>query len=556
MNKNTRTLLAALATTWAASIASAQFYPLPPPAYPGFTNFKLRAVDPYMAQWDIGVNVRARLEDKDDAGFTSGGQNRDFAAGKPTGTTLNNDRFDNNNTYGLLRIMPRIGYTDKWYQVFVQGRSSLSIDDERGHNGTSFKPQVGNATEIANAPGIKAGEGLQENNSDLSLHQAYIFIGNHKEFPVSAKLGRQELVYGDQRQVGNFLWNNNGRSFDAAKVRYQNSLGGVDVFTSGVVYQDNNNFDESHYKNDKFSGAYFNLTKLPGITDKQIVETYIYSRNVEKDSVNEDWSGVAAPFRQPYIQDLYTAGLRIKSKPGAYGNWDYTAEAMHQFGTINNRTATGTAILPINKPSTIAAAPELTQDAYAAIAQVGYTWSDLAWQPRLSLTYSYASGDKNAKDGESNTFQNQFATTHFFYGYMDLNSLQNLHDIRLALEAKPTSKLRVALEGHLQSLDNTNDYWYNVGGVARTPSKGTDQTFVGHDGSTHGKGYGINSGNSADLGEEVDFIVSYSPVPYVNFEGGVAHYFRGDYIKESWSAASSGGSKDASYAYLQLTLNL
>ena len=549
-----QTTLTTLGFVAVAASASAQFYPLPPPAYPGFINSKLRAIDPYAAQWDIGVNIRGRLEDKDDAGFTSGGQNRDFAAGKPTGTTANNDRFDNNNTYGLLRIMPRIGYTDKWYQVFVQGRSSASFDDERGHNGTSFKGA--NAGEIANQPGIRAGDGEQENNSDLSLHQAYVFVGNHKEFPVSLKLGRQELVYGDQRQVGNFLWNNNARSFDAAKVRYQNSLGGLDLFTGGVVYQDNHNFDKSHYDTDKFSGAYFNLTKIPGITQKQIVETYILSRNVEKDSATEDWSGVAAPFRQPYVQDLYTAGLRFKSKPGAYGNWDYTAEGMYQFGTINSRTSTGRAILPVNNAATIDGAKELQQDAYAAIAQLGYTWSDLAWQPRLSLTYSYASGDKNANDGTSNTFQNQFATTHFFYGYMDLNSLQNLQDIRLSLEAKPTAKLRVALEGHLQSLANTNDYWYNVGGVARTPSKATDQTLTGSKGSTGGKGYGINSSNSSDLGEEVDFIISYAPVPYINFEGGVAHYFRGDYIKESWSASTSGGSKDASYAYAQVTFNL
>jgi hypothetical protein len=197
------------------------------------------------------------------------------------------------------------------------------------------------------------------------------------------------------------------------------------------------------------------------------------------------------------------------------------------------------------------AAKEFDQDAYAAIGQIGYTWSELAWQPRLSLMYSYASGDKNAKDGESNTFQNQFATTHFFYGYSDLNSLQNLHDLRLALEAKPTQKLRVAVEGHLQRLDTTKDYWYNVGGVART---GGTQT-LGADGSGSATGgYGINSGNSASLGKEIDFIISYTPIPYLNIEANVSHYFHGDYIKQTW--ANAGGSDDANYAYIQVTLNL
>ena len=536
------TSLASLGFVVAAASASAQFYPPPPPAYPGLTNFNLRAADPYANQWDVGVNIRGRFENKDQAGFTSGGQNNDFRAGNST------DAPDNNNNYTLARIMPRIGYTDKWYQLFVQGRSSASFDDERGNNGTT------NAT-----AGIRAGKGEQENNRDLSVHQAFVAVGNHKEFPVSAKIGRQELIYGDHRQLGHFLWNNNARSFDAGKIRYQNSFGGVDLFTGSVVQHDNGAFDKSHYDNDKLSGAYFNFTTIPVVSKKQIVETYILNRNVELASTAQDWNGVAAPFRQPLVQDLYTAGLRFKSKPNAYGNWDYNAEAMHQFGTINNRittgASTGVAIAPINPGATIAAAGEKDQDAYAAIAQIGYTWSELAWQPRLSLTYSYASGDKNAVDGESNTFQNQFATTHFFYGYMDLNSLQNLHDIRLALEARPTPKLRMAVEGHLQKLASTDDYWYNVGGVARVGGTQTPTLLVGNgNSSTNGSGYGINSGNSANLGAELDFIVSYSPVPYFNIEGGVCHYFTGSYIDQSW--ANAGGSVDASYAYLQLTLNL
>jgi hypothetical protein len=529
------TSLASLGFVVAAASASAQFYPPPPPAYPGMTNFNLRANDPYMNQWDVGLNIRGRFENKDQAGFTSGGQNNDFRNGNSSNAQ------DNNNNYTLARIMPRIGYTDKWYQVFAQGRSSASFDDERGNSG------LNNAN-----PGLAAGKGEQENNRDMSLHQGFVAIGNHKEFPLSTKIGRQELVYGDQRQVGHFLWNNNARSFDAGKLRYQNSLGGVELFTGSVVYHDNNAFDKSHYDDDKFSGAYFNFTKIPVVSKKQIVETYIYSRNVETASTRRDWSGVAAPFRQPFVQDLYTAGFRIKSKPNAYGNWDYTAEGMHQFGTINSRAADGQALRPINTGPQLANAPELTQDAYAAIAQVGYTWTEHAWQPRLSLTYSYASGDKNATDGSSNTFQNQFATTHFFYGYMDLNSLQNLHDLRLALEVRPTPKLRMAVEGHLQKLASTDDYWYNVGGVAR--GGGTQTLAANGIGSTPGNGYGINSGNNANLGTELDFIVSYSPVPYFNIEGGVCHYFTGSYIDQSW--ANAGGSVDASYAYLQLTLNL
>src|SRR3954465_4241460 len=77
--------------------------------FPGYVNEHLRGTDVYMTAWDIGVNVRERQEVKDNAGFTYAGQNADF---RDAGNGNNND---NNNSYLLTRIMPRVGYTAKWY---------------------------------------------------------------------------------------------------------------------------------------------------------------------------------------------------------------------------------------------------------------------------------------------------------------------------------------------------------------------------------------------------------------------------------------------------------
>jgi len=515
MNRSLHLSLICLGLTASAANGLAQYAPTPPRPFPGVINDKLRTSDPYMNQWDIGVNVRARFENKDDAGSTSAGQNWDFAS------SGSGNARDNNNNYTLTRIMPRVGYTDKWYQAFVEGRSSSAFDDERENNNPA-------------APG----KGLLEHDSDINLHQAFVFVGNHKEFPLSLKLGRQELVYGDHRQIGHFRWNNNARTFDAAKVRYQNKWFGVDAFTGSVVTNDNHNFNKSHYDTDKFSGAYFNF---PTLSKTNLVEAFVYNRNVERGSATEDFAGVPAPFRNPNVQDLYTAGFRVKSKPGAFGPWDYSAEVMHQFGTINNQSPAGAYVGPVAPSTGILGARERDQDAYAAILGLGYTWTESAMQPRLAFIYSYASGDKDRLNGQSGTFQNQFATTHLHYGYMDLNSLQNLHDLRLAFTFKPISTVTIALEAHQHFLDTTEDYWYNVGGVAR-----------------NGGGYGIpgtaGTGSSNNLGQELDLVIGWYPRIYTHVELGVSHYFRGDYIKESLS--DNGGSKDASYVYLQLTLNL
>jgi hypothetical protein len=500
--KSALTLVAALTT---ASGLFAQYTPPPPPRpFPGFLNEKLRASDVYMSAWDIGVNLRGRYENKYNAGFTDAGSNWDFST-RP--------QDDNDNAYYLLRAMPRIAYTGKSFAATIEGRSSYSIGDERY---------------TATAPG----KALAERDGPIDLHQAFVFIGNHKEFPVSVKIGRQELAYGDQRLVGHFRWNNNARTFDALKVRWQNPIFGVDVFTGGVVYNDHNNLNAFNPQ-DTFSGAYFNF---PTISAREIVEAYVFSRNTSRGIVTDNWSGVPAPFRFPAPQDIYTLGLRLKSKPAAYDAWDYGVELMYQTG---NRAAVfpGTAVGPA------LTAARLDHTAYAGVLQLGYTWTENAWQPRLAVIYSHGSGDDNAADGKSQTFQNLFPTNHLFYGYMDLSSLQNTQDLRLVYSFKPTPTISVALEGHVQKLTETTDFWYNVAGVPRN--------FTAAVGS--GGGYRINPGYSSDLGYELDLVTGWSITHYAQLELGLSRYFRGDYIKQSLSAV---GSKDASYAYFQLTLNL
>lgn len=197
------------------------------------------------------------------------------------------------------------------------------------------------------------------------------------------------------------------------------------------------------------------------------------------------------------------------------------------------------AVLAGAPAATILAARERDQDAYAAVVQGGYTWSDYSWQPRVGVVYSYASGDDDATDGESETFQNLFATTHLHYGFMDLNSLQNLHDIRIVFQAKPLANVSFSIEHHFQFLDTNRDYWYNVGGVA-------------HNGGAYSDA--LTASGSNTLGQETDFVVSWHPIPSTQIELGLSHYFRGDYIKDTLE--DNGGSKDSSYVYLQLTLSL
>ena len=158
--------------------------------------------------------------------------------------------MDNDNSYLMSRIRARLGYTGKWFNVLVEGRSSSTTGDDR-------------------APG--AGP---ESDGIVDLHQAYLTLGNHKEFPVSVKIGRQELSYGDERIIGAFAWNNVGRVFDLAKVRWQNPWFAADFFSGRVVIPDDNNFNVPN-DYDYFSGIYASIKKIP----KHLTEFYLLSRN-------------------------------------------------------------------------------------------------------------------------------------------------------------------------------------------------------------------------------------------------------------------------------------
>jgi hypothetical protein len=501
-----KTKLKSLATTAlvlaAARETYAQYAPPPPPTpFQGFINEPLRANDPYMNKWDIGGSFRVRYEAKTGFGL----------AGLPGSLDFRDHGADVSNDYLLEKARYRIGYTDKWWSAFVEGRSSFAQDDQRFNYFASPVP-----------PFTRNRNGLGPESDTFDLHQAYLTFGNHKEFPLSLKVGRQELSYGEERLVGAFAWNNIGRVFDAVKVRWQNEWFGADFFTSRVVIPEDGRFNVNN-DYDYFSGVYATSLKIP----KNIFELYFLARNATQSAISAE---PQPQFPQPGARDIYTYGFRLKSKPGEFGNWDYTVEAAGQFGQYRDRR------LGVNSP-------ELDHEAYMAVLQGGYTFAAAWGTPRLGLEYSFGSGDSNPNDGKHGTFENLFPTNHKFYGYMDLASLQNIHDLRGVFQLKPTPRSSVALEAHGFWLADTHDNFYNVGGAPR-----------GGVATTPGNNYGINPSYDAYVGSEIDLVAGYAVNRFTQLEVGYGHFFVGDYVKQSLSAPAFGA-KDADFFYASLNIN-
>lgn len=455
----------------------------------GLLNDWLRQDNPYMAAWDVGAQIRFRYEVKDNFGIIGSPGSMDFRA----------HGADVDNSYLLYRVRPRVGYTSEWFSAFVEGRESGSTGDDRNPN--------------------------PESDGPMDLHQAYVTLGNHKEFPLSLKVGRQELSYGDERIIGAFGWNNIGRVFDAAKLRWQNPYFGADFFTSRVVIPDDNNFNMSN-DYDWFSGFYAATKLIP----KQTTEFYLLSRNTSAQSPSINGANAPALLKGPSARDIYTTGVRIKSTPGELGNWDYTGEFMGQFGHFND-------------PALPTANQSLEHQAFAIFAGAGYTWTQASYAPRLGLEYNFGSGDSNPTDGKHETFENLFPTNHKFYGYMDFLSLQNIHNVRLTSSIKPLPRLTLTGDYHLFWLADTHDSLYTAAGARR-----------GGLAPTPGNGYGINPNYDSYVGSEADLVASYSISPQAALEIGYGHFFVGKYVKQSLAAPTLGG-KDANWVYVQMNFS-
>ncbi|MBU6401651.1 MAG: alginate export family protein [Verrucomicrobia bacterium] len=466
----------------------------------GLLNDWLRQQWSAASAWNVGGQTRLRYENKED--FAAPGWSHAPANGGGA-VDFRQVGGDPNNSYLLYRQRLHLGYTPAtWLTAYAEARESAAVNDDRRPS-----PDV----------------------DTFDLQQGYVVLGDPQAFPLTAKVGRQEMIYGDERLIGNADWNNVPRTFDAAKLRYETQNFWVDAFASRVVLPLDGHFNlPNDY--DWFSGLYASTRTL---VPRQETQFYVLSRNVGLGSPNTIGPGLPAYATGASPRDIYTVGFRIQSLPDQFGPWDYSAEMAGQFGHYKETTP--------GAPASVAG-KNLAQEAMAAYAQIGYTWKEAFASPRVGLEYDYASGDSNPTDAKHQTFDNLFPTNHKFYGYMDFFSWQNIHDLRFMTSIKPLHQLTVTGDYHSFWLANTHDSFYTVAGLRR-----------GGLGPTPAGGYGINPNYGSYVGSELDLVATYAVKSYASAQLGFGHFFVGDYVKSS--LAGLGGATDANWVYVQMLFN-
>ncbi len=354
-----------------------------------------------------------------------------------------------------------------WISVFIQGQDARVLGESRMATPAIHQDAIPNVF-----------------SDQLDLHQGYADIRHRVAGqPLTFRLGRQKFNLGAKRLVASLEWVNTARVWDGVRVTLgQPKHKTLDLIASRLVPVDPKHFNDyditpSRLFNSRFfAGYYIDEDSIPEVR----FEGYVLMR--AEDRVDDQ---------------VMTLGTRWQTGKEP---WGVELEAAVQFGEYGGVNHHGLA---------------LHADATYQALHLN--------RSRFGLAYNYGTGDGDPGDDEHWTFDNQYPLNHAYYGYMDLFSLQNIHNIETTAQTLwHGARLRLAYQAFW--IDEPEaDAWYNAGaGVVRSAFPADPRSFVG---------------------SEVDLTASKT-FGKSAVEVGISHLFPGGYLEDT------GSSGAANFAYV------
>ena len=315
-----------------------------------------------------------------------------------------------------IQIRPRYEYTNGFGTLLTPTTSHTSFVGQRTRINLNYgdsKLQVkvalqnvrtwGNVNTLGNIATDKNGLALYEGWAQYSFTNKW-----------SAKVGRQMLSYDNQRIIGGLDWANQGRSFDAALIKYKGEKSQLDL-----------GFALNADSEAKVAPS------APYITDFKDMQYAWYHTSIKKLGVSllalnlgREYQKAPSEIETSYSQTLGTymnyAGKKLTFDFSFYGQ---------------------TGKIAANKVS-----------AWETAANLGY-----AFAPKFKATlgYEFLSGkDQTATSTMVKSFNPVFGTNHAFNGFMDYFYVGNhansvgLQDVTLKLDF-PIKKVNLSVAPHL-----------------------------------------------------------------------------------------------------------
>jgi hypothetical protein len=362
---------------------------------------------------------------------------------------------DRDDSYALSRVRVNATITPSTYLSFQANVQDARVADK----------EVGPTTAPFRGP--------------FDLRAAFADIGDAKA-PIGARLGRQELAFGEQRLLGHLAWVNTGRTWDAARVILRAKAWQADVFGASLVRSLPDAFDKSGNGN-RLAGVYAaSATVIPQAS----LEPYVFWRR-----------DVNLRSELTTIGDLSqtTMGVRVAGQLPA--RFDYGVEMAMQRGSL--------AADSVN--------------AWAGHWQIRESLPGTG-AVKLTSEYNFATGDQNATDGSRQTFDQLYPTGHDKLGLADQVGWRNVHHLREGFEFSPFKATPISLNYHSWWLAEKTDGLYAASGalLARV------------------------AGGAADshVGQGIDVQVARPLTQQIQVAAGYAHMFTGAFLKQATPGAS------------------
>ncbi len=341
---------------------------------------------------------------------------------------------------------------------------------------------------------LDANNNPEQDHSEL--YTTYLELSHLFGLPLSLKVGRQCIAYGDHRVFGPGQWGNSGHYlWDAVKVRIKRGPAFLDLFYGRNIIHEVNRFSLNH-RHDKSSLAAYG--HLP-VTLKGGVHTTI----------------------EPFIFTKWDRHNRFRGERGGEGRLLLTYGGAHWSGGWRfldwNHTWVG--MWGHKGPDPVSA--------YAYHLEAGINPS-FPVRARFYLAYSYASGDKNPHDGAFTRFDGAFGSVDKAYGRMNLFKWSNLEDTEGGIELWPGTMVHVKAEYHHFRLAQSRDGWSHNPSFYRS----------------------FSGGWGKEMGHEFDLVAKWGVSKGQEIQVGYGHFWPGGFVKHASS------SSQASWVFAQYEFRL
>lgn len=347
-------------------------------------------------------------------------------------------------------------------------------------------------------------------NNGVMLHEAWAEMlltdTTLKNKALSLKIGRQELVYDDQRLLGNLDWLQQGRRHDAAVLKYETPAWMVHL---AAAFNQNKENQLGTIYNSTPPGNYTSSTNGGNMYKSM---QFLYAGRKLKNGT-ASFLFFTDQFSK-YRMDTATTNGSVKTFE--QGSWSRATTGFFVNNMFNKVGITASAYYQFGKTAT-----NQNLNAVLLSAAGQYSFSK-KWSGGAGVDYT--SGGSNGTT--SNSFDPLYGTPHKFWGLMDY-----------FYAASPFGK------------GGLTDYYI------KAKYKSSDKFLLATDLHQFNSATNIGTGdNKRNFGQEVDIIGSYSLTKQVTIEGGYAHFFATPLLTSAAVKNVANSKTNANWAYLMINI--